>query len=123
MPEAKANLETASLDHAVEQKFSIIVAGEPFAFSKIVPRYIYGALTREDWHEIGREINEFHYQERNRGVMCGWYFAGGGRNRLCATIEAQAGEIIYTRFRRAQEKAGNEAWQVPATLQGEVYAV
>jgi hypothetical protein len=113
----RANLETANDPHPIEQDVSIAVGARLFRFTVIVPRYIYGKLTREDWQEAGKQLRGERDRHILNSVMAGVYFTDEGQAMVREQVRQSMCDLLYERFTQKQIEAGNESWAVPETLQ------
>jgi hypothetical protein len=113
----RVNLETANDPHPIEQDVSIAVGASLFRFAVIVPRYIYGKLTREDWQEAGKQLRAERDRHIRNAVMAGVYFSDEGMAMVREQVRQSMCDLLYERFKDRQIEAGNESWAVPETLQ------
>ena len=113
----RPNLETANDPHPVEQAISIGVGGTLFRFVMIVPRYIYGKLTPEDWEIAGKRLRTERDRHITNAIIAGYYFSARGIEDVCERVRQSMCDLIYEQFTQRQIAAGEEAWAVPPTLQ------
>lgn len=113
----RANLETANDPHPLEQDIAITVGGSIFRFVLIVPRYVAGMLTPEDWTAAGEQLRAERDRHVRRSILTGMYFTEPGQAQLRENIRKSMCDLIYERFVQRQMAAGNESWAVPETLQ------
>ena len=113
----RTNLETANDPHPIEQDVSIAVGATLFRFAVIVPRYIYGKLTREDWMSAGQQLRAERDRHVRNAVIAGVYFTDGGMAMVREQVRQSMCDLLYERFKERQIEAGNESWAVPETLQ------
>jgi hypothetical protein len=111
------NPETANDPHPVEQDVTIQVGASLFKFAVIVPRYVWGKLTPEDWSEAGAELRKERDRHVRDAVLSGAYFSTQGMAQVRAKVRQSMCDLIYEQFTRRQIQAGEEAWAVPTTLQ------
>jgi hypothetical protein len=80
-------------------------------------RYIMERIRPSDWDRFKVEVGEFQQQRIDAALREGWVFDRDAAFIIDTATERYAKEWVYNHFMKQQEKAGNESWVVPPTLE------
>lgn len=108
------NPETNSVP--VRRRLALTISDQLFDIELQIPLYIHERLTSEDWDRVAHEIRE----ETRKYLHAAAREAGPWSDRVKQVrdrVNILCRERIYSRFCNIQQAAGNDAWEVPASLQ------